>query len=79
MLGAYAQERLADYRQTALWLQALLRLYGTRLPGLAMLRGIGLGLVDMAPALGHAVSLWGMGAGRPYLPALWQEGMQHAS
>ena len=79
LLGAYAQERLADYRQTALWLQALLRLYGTRLPGLAMLRGIGLGLVDMAPALGHAVSLWGMGAGRPYLPALWQEGMQHAS
>lgn len=79
LLAAYARERLADHKQTAHWLQALLTLYGTRLPGLAMLRGIGLGLVDMVPALGHAVSRWGMGAGHPYLPALWQEGMQHAS
>lgn len=74
MLACYARERLADYRQTACFLQALLKVYGMRLPGLAVLRGLGLGLLDVMQDLGDAVSLWGMGAGRPYLPALWLGG-----
>lgn len=79
ILASHTQERLADYRQTAGWLQALLALFGARLPGLPLLRGAGLSLADVAPGLGAMVSLWGMGTGKPYLPALWQGGLHHAS
>lgn len=79
MLAGYGRERLADYRQTACILQGLLEVYGMRQPGLAVLRGLGLGLMDVMPVLGQVVSLWGLGAGRPYLPALWQGGEDDAS
>ncbi|MHB8563599.1 MAG: FAD-dependent monooxygenase [Acidiferrobacteraceae bacterium] len=72
LLEDYERRRRRDVRLTSSFTHALVRIFSNHTPGLGVLRGIGLALIDAAPPVKAMLALRSMGlSGR--LPPLLQE------
>ena len=63
LLQTYAKWRRRDQLETALFTDGLVRTFSTAFPPLALVRNIGLALVDILPPVKHALARHAMGLG----------------